>query len=171
MVLGVSPKRLENQEENRFSKNRSEGGQPVDFRCSRPPPPACCGCGRFPLEGSAKTSDLSAAPNPLESSKKKRLRKVADGHEILSKTSEGDYTLDQREVRHLFAALNTWWVGRSLRGRKHFFLSSLLLSSSTRRRFYPQRSCGQAVVTGVVPSPRYMPSFLWRIGFSIPTAR
>ena len=34
-----------------------------------------------------------------------------------------------------------------------FFKSSLLLSSSTRRRFYPQRSSGQAVVTGVVPSP------------------
>ena len=32
-------------------------------------------------------------------------------------------------------------------------LSSLLLSSSTRRRYYPQRSCGQDVVTGVVPSP------------------
>ena len=52
-----------------------------------------------------------------------------------------------------------------------FFKSSLLTSSSTRRRFYPQRSSGQAVVTGVVPSPpRYMPPFLSRIGFSIPTA-
>ena len=40
------------------------------------------------------------------------------------------------------------------------------------RRFYPQRSSGQAVVTGVVPSPpRYVPSFLSRIRFSIPTAR
>ena len=39
------------------------------------------------------------------------------------------------------------------------FLWSLLLSSSTRRRFSPQRSSGQAVVTGVVPSlPRYVPS-------------
>ena len=53
-----------------------------------------------------------------------------------------------------------------------FIKSSLLLSSSTRRRFYPQRSPGQAVVTGVVPSPpRYVPSFLSRTGFSIPTAR
>ena len=52
------------------------------------------------------------------------------------------------------------------------FFVSLLLSSSTRRRFYPQRSSGQAVVTGVVPSPpRYGPSFLSLIGFSIPTAR
>ena len=34
----------------------------------------------------------------------------------------------------------------------------ILLSSSTRRRFYPQRSSGQAVVTGVVPSRRYVPS-------------
>ena len=52
-----------------------------------------------------------------------------------------------------------------------FLRSSLLLSSSTRRRFYPQRSPGQAVVTGVVPSPpRYVPSSLTRIGFSIPTA-
>ena len=50
-----------------------------------------------------------------------------------------------------------------------FFSSSLLFSSSTRRRFYPQRSSGQAVVTGVVPSPpRYVPSFLSRIGSSIP---
>ena len=40
-----------------------------------------------------------------------------------------------------------------------FFLTSLLLSSSTRWRFYPQRSSGQAVVAGVVPSPpRYVPS-------------
>ena len=51
-----------------------------------------------------------------------------------------------------------------------FFFPSLLLPGSTRRRFYPQRSSGQAVVTGVVPSPRYEPSFLSRIGFSIPTA-
>ena len=41
----------------------------------------------------------------------------------------------------------------------------------TRRRFYPQRSSAQAMVTGVVPSPpRYVPSFLSRIGFSVPTA-
>ena len=33
------------------------------------------------------------------------------------------------------------------------FRSSPLLSSSTRGRFYPQRSSGQAVVTGVVPPP------------------
>ena len=52
-----------------------------------------------------------------------------------------------------------------------FFRPSLLLSSSTRRRFYPQRSSGQIVVKGVVPSLRYVPSFLSRIGFSIPTAR
>ena len=41
-----------------------------------------------------------------------------------------------------------------------FFQSSLLLSSLTRKRFYPQRSSGQAVVRGVVPSPppRYVPS-------------
>ena len=52
------------------------------------------------------------------------------------------------------------------------FLSSLLLSTSTRRRFYPQRSSGQAVVTGVVPSPPgTCLQFLSRIGFSIPTAR
>ena len=38
--------------------------------------------------------------------------------------------------------------------------------------FYTQRSSGQAVFTGVVHSPpRYVPSFLSRIGFSIPTAR
>ena len=51
------------------------------------------------------------------------------------------------------------------------FLPSLLLFSSTLRRFYPQRPSGQAVVTGVVPSsPRYVPSFLSRIEFSNPTA-
>ena len=50
-----------------------------------------------------------------------------------------------------------------------FFFSSLLHSSSTRR-FYPQRSCGQAVVTGVVPLGTCL-QFLSRIGFSIPTAR
>ena len=41
----------------------------------------------------------------------------------------------------------------------NIFWSSLLLSSSTRRRFHPQRSSGQAVVTDVVPSPlRYVSS-------------
>ena len=55
---------------------------------------------------------------------------------------------------------------------KLLFFPSLFLSSSTRSRFYPQRCSGQAVVTGVVPSPpRYVPSFLSRIGFSIPTAQ
>ena len=66
--------------------------------------------------------------------------------------------------------------GSSVMRRVSFFFfflwPSLLFSSSTRRRFYPQRSSGQAVVTGVVPSPPgYVPSFLSRIGFSIPTAR
>ena len=64
---------------------------------------------------------------------------------------------------------NTWlWAVGSIVG------SSLLPSSSTRisRRFYPQRSSGQAVVTGAAPSPpRHVPSFLSRIGFSIPTDR
>ena len=37
---------------------------------------------------------------------------------------------------------------------------------------FPKRSSGPAVVAGVVPSPpRYVPSFLSRTGFSIPTAR
>ena len=55
----------------------------------------------------------------------------------------------------------------------YFFSSSLSLSSSTRR-FYSQRSSGQkpwSQVSGVVPSPRCVPSFFSRIGFSIPTAR
>ena len=53
-----------------------------------------------------------------------------------------------------------------------FIFPLLLLSSSTRRRFYSQRSSGQAVVTGVVHSTRgYVPSFLSHIGFSIPTTR
>ena len=60
------------------------------------------------------------------------------------------------------------WIKRHI----CFFKSSLLLSSLTRRRFYPQQTSGQqAVVTGVYPSPpRYVPSFLSRIGFRIPTA-
>ena len=37
---------------------------------------------------------------------------------------------------------------------------TLQLSSSTRKRFYPQQPSGLAVVTGVSPSPRYLPSFL-----------
>ena len=49
-----------------------------------------------------------------------------------------------------------------------FYSSSLLLSSVTRRRIYPQLSSGQAVVPGVIPSsPRYVPSFfLSRIGYT-----
>ena len=47
----------------------------------------------------------------------------------------------------------------------HFYFPAQLVGG-----FYPQRSSGQAVVTGVVPSPRYVPSFLSRTGFSIPTA-
>ena len=40
-----------------------------------------------------------------------------------------------------------------------FLLSSLVLRSSTRRRFCPQRSSGQPLVTGVVPFPPwYVPS-------------
>ena len=46
---------------------------------------------------------------------------------------------------------NIYYILRSI------YLSSLWLSSSTRRRFYPQRSSGQAVVTGVVPSPLCVP--------------
>ena len=34
-----------------------------------------------------------------------------------------------------------------------FFDSHLLLSSPTRKRFYPQQPCGQDVVTGVFSSP------------------
>ena len=47
----------------------------------------------------------------------------------------------------------------------------LLLSNSTRERRYPQLPSGQAVVTGVFPSPPpwYGPSFSSRIGYSTPT--
>ena len=40
--------------------------------------------------------------------------------------------------------------------------SPLLLSSSTRERFYPQRPSGQTMVTGAFPSPppEKMPSFI-----------
>ena len=48
-------------------------------------------------------------------------------------------------------------------------LSLLLLSSSTRTRFYPQRCSGQAVVTGVIPStPRYAPSIYRAYGSAFP---
>ena len=70
----------------------------------------------------------------------------------------------------IVCALDYWDSSRHF---CHFFFVSLLLSSSTRRRFYPQRSCGQAVVTGVVPSPpRYVPSFLFeRSEFLIDTSQ
>ena len=45
------------------------------------------------------------------------------------------------------------------------FQSALLLSSSTRKRFYPQPPSERAVVTGVFPSPRYMPSIISRIQY------
>ena len=51
-----------------------------------------------------------------------------------------------------------------------FHIRCVLLSSSARKRLYPQRSYGQAMVTGVYLSlPRCVPSFVLRIGFSIPT--
>ena len=52
-------------------------------------------------------------------------------------------------------------IGIGLSRQYGFFLSSsLLLSSLTITRFYPQRGSGQAVVTGLYPSPpRYAPSF------------
>ena len=52
-----------------------------------------------------------------------------------------------------------------------YVLSSLSLSSSTRR-FYPHRFSGKVVVIGVVTFlPRYVPSLPSRTGFSVPTAR
>ena len=72
------------------------------------------------------------------------------------------------EVPHVFSGFD--WNTPQLT-RVFFFFASLLLSSSIRRRFSPPRSSGQAVVTGVVPSPpRYVPSFLSLIG-GILTAR
>ena len=54
--------------------------------------------------------------------------------------------------------------------RFYTYISSPLLFGSTRRIFYPKRSSGQVVVTGVSPSPpRCVASFWSRIGFSIPT--
>ena len=48
-----------------------------------------------------------------------------------------------------------------------FFYQHFYFSSLTRRRFYPQRSSGQTVVAGVVPSPPPVRAFcfLSRIGF------
>ena len=67
------------------------------------------------------------------------------------------------------------WLSQPERGKGStptYQGTSLLLSSSTPRRLhYPQRSSWQAVVTGVVPSPWYVPSFLSSIGFSFSTAR
>ena len=41
-----------------------------------------------------------------------------------------------------------------------YFSTSPLFSSLTRRRFYPHRYCGLAVVTGAVPSPRPVRAFV-----------
>ena len=81
-----------------------------------------------------------------------------------------------RCVKTCRKAKRTFWPGQptlgDLRGPFMLLLSiyyiytSLLLSSLTRRRLYPQRSSGQAVVTGVTCL-----QFLSRIGSSIPTAR
>ena len=50
-----------------------------------------------------------------------------------------------------------------------FFLSSLLLSSLARRRFHPRQTSGQAMVTGVYPSPPPVRAFIvcraYYIGF------
>ena len=52
----------------------------------------------------------------------------------------------------------------------HFFPPSLLLSSSTPRRFSPQRFSRQAEVTGVVPSaPRYVGTPGWSARMQIST--
>ena len=52
------------------------------------------------------------------------------------------------------------------RTRASFFFSLLNhhfhFPAQLVRRFYPQRPSGQAVVTGVVPSPRYVPSIFIR---------
>ena len=58
-------------------------------------------------------------------------------------------------------------------GAEHFFFfPSNLTSPYQVGHFYPQRSPREAVVTGVFPSaPLCAPSFLSRIGLSIPTAR
>ena len=65
-----------------------------------------------------------------------------------------------KDTRYLVPG--TWYKILStlaLRSSTFFLLFfSLLLSSLTRRRFYPLRASGQAVVTGVYPSPpRYAP--------------
>ena len=58
------------------------------------------------------------------------------------------------------------------RGQDVVCTSSLLLSSSTRRRFTLSDLLDKPLsqVSSLLP-PRYVPSFLSRIGFSIPTAR
>ena len=59
--------------------------------------------------------------------------------------------------------MSSCWIGRAQHNHGSnpdtavhfsFFLSSLLLPSLTRRRFYPQQPSGQAVVTGVSPPVR-----------------
>ena len=65
---------------------------------------------------------------------------------------------------------NTLTTPKYLRSHFYFFGSLILLSSSTRRRLYPQRPSGRAMIAGVFASlPRYVPSFVLRIRFSIPT--
>ena len=90
---------------------------------------------------------------------------------ILSRTESNTTTVKVVERRR------RWRDGRGSRsgfGVYRVFISfnsSLLPSSSTRESFYPLRPSGQAVVRVVLSSSpgTYVPVFLARIGFSIPT--
>ena len=66
--------------------------------------------------------------------------------------TKGNYLLNQL-LRYQARPQRTRETGVPSHSPPLPFLSSLLLSSLTRRRVYPQRSFGQAVVTGVVQSP------------------
>ena len=86
------------------------------------------------------------------------------------RTTTTDHNNIQQQVRlvlwlFLWTVLLWWWERyRPCYGPYFLCWSSLLLSSSTRKRFHPQRPSGQAVVTGVFPSsPRCLPSLRSRI--------
>ena len=113
----------------------------------------------YPIKTNAST------PTFVWGFEEKRSTKILRNHSNTGESTKAHPTIRNRENGNNTNDTLPW-----VSYQRHVYISSsFLLSSSTRRRFYPQRSSGQA--TGVVPSPpRYVPSFLWRIAFSIPTA-
>ena len=103
-----------------------------------------CGYGNAgPL---SSISALLSAPPPQDRPYILHYDPLDEGHPIIF---DKPIPSDQRKTMLFYRLLVSF-----------FFSSSLLLSSLARRRFYPRRPSGQAVVTGVIPfPPRYVPLF------------